>query len=583
MPTRLARAELARLGAFPEAIDRDDPAEHFRPSGDDLEFVRAQRGAASQLGIALQLCALRWLGFIPEDLAGGPAAAVESLAVALDVPARAVFDHAVRSPTRREHRLAVRAHAGWRAFGDPEAAEFRAALAELALEHDRPAFLFTRACEQLRGRRVERPAIDRLVRLVAWARERAHERTFELLGAQLTEPVCASLDALLAPDASSKRARTPLSWLRSRPTTVRAGALRGELQKREYLIERVGADRLDLSGLPPNRRALLAQQGAGRPARRSGGWRRGGAIRRSRASAQTLERVTDDALEVFDRALGSADRRAQRKRDELRRRHGRDTQSTLRRFIDVTRRLLLEARESNTDVLGLIDRRIGLERLGQDLRLAERIVRPTGDTHLDLLIADDDHSRKMLGELNAALTFHRTGEDDDELLGALRLIAELAGTNRRWLPGFSPSAFIDGRWRPLVADVSRGRLDRRGSELCAACELRTALRAGRVWVQGSRRHADPASYLLPEQKWRPVRVEFAARVRRRFRPANASTGSLASRPSSSNGSTRRSTRKPAHSSARANSSSRRPPTRTRPGSSASSSPSGCPRSGCPSC
>jgi hypothetical protein len=90
MPTRfLSRAELARLGAFPEAIDRDDLAEHFRLSGDDLEFVRAQRGAASQLGIALQLCALRWLGFIPEDLAGAPAAAVESLAVALDVPARA--------------------------------------------------------------------------------------------------------------------------------------------------------------------------------------------------------------------------------------------------------------------------------------------------------------------------------------------------------------------------------------------------------------------------------------------------------------------------------------------------------------
>ena len=97
--------------------------------------------------------------------------------------------------------------------------------------------------------------------------------------------------------------------------------------------------------------------------------------------------------------------------------------------------------------------------LSQDLQLAERIVRPTADTHLDLLIADDDHCRKMLGELNAALTFHRTGEDDDELLGALRLIAELAGTNRHWLPGFSPNAFIDGRWRPLAA-AGRRRLAR---------------------------------------------------------------------------------------------------------------------------
>ncbi len=59
---------------------------------------------------------------------------------------------------------------------------------------------------------------------------------------------------------------------------------------------------------------------------------------------------------------------------------------------------------------------------------------------------------------------------------------------------------------------ARGRLDRRAYELCAAYELRSALRSGRLWVPGSRRHADPSSLLLPDDRWRETRSEFAATV-----------------------------------------------------------------------
>jgi hypothetical protein len=39
--------------------------------------------------------------------------------------------------------------------------------------------------------------------------------------------------------------------------------------------------------------------------------------------------------------------------------------------------------------------------------------------------------------------------------------------------------------------------------------VRTALRAGRVCVPGSRRHQDPASYLLPDERWQTIRAELA--------------------------------------------------------------------------
>jgi hypothetical protein len=71
----------------------------------------------------------------------------------------------------------------------------------------------------------------------------------------------------------------------------------------------------------------------------------------------------------------------------------------------------------------------------------------------------------------------------------------------RLCAGAATSAFIDQQWRAHVVDGARGGLDRRAYELCAAYELRSALRAGRVWVPGSRRHADPTSYLLPNEQW----------------------------------------------------------------------------------
>ena len=226
---------------------------------------------------------------------------------------------------------------------------------------------------------------------------------------------------------------------------------------------------------------------------------------------EALERASDDALEVFDRALGAAERAAQRKREELERRGRRNIQTTVRRFIDLSQ-IVLEAHDSGTDVLRLVERRIGIERLRADLDRAQGVMRPQDTGHLDLLIGDAATGRKLLAAVITSLELRPTGVDEDELLAALRLIRQLADDKRRWLPGFSPSAFIDAQWRPHVVDVGRGRLDRRAYELCAVYELRSALRAGRVWVPGSRRHADPSSLLLPDGDWQQIRTEFAQTV-----------------------------------------------------------------------
>jgi hypothetical protein len=62
-------------------------------------------------------------------------------------------------------------------------------------------------------------------------------------------------------------------------------------------------------------------------------------------------------------------------------------------------------------------------------------------------------------------------------------------------------------WHPYVIDRS-GRIDRRYYELCALWELRAALRAGDVWLETSRRYANPESYLIPPVSWPALRPEI---------------------------------------------------------------------------
>ena len=118
----------------------------------------------------------------------------------------------------------VRERAGFRPGALAELDALAGWLTEQALEHDRPSLLLGELVGELRRRRIERPAVDRLMRVVASARERAGEQTFQRLASQLTPALRDALDQLLVPDPVVA-GRTRHAWLRSRPTTISAKAM----------------------------------------------------------------------------------------------------------------------------------------------------------------------------------------------------------------------------------------------------------------------------------------------------------------------------------------------------------------------
>jgi hypothetical protein len=123
------------------------------------------------------------------------------------------------------------------------------------MEHDSPTLLFRLGCEYLISARVIRPG---LVTVVAHARAEAQRETFDRLAHEFTETRCAALDGLLITDPEIRMTR--LRWLATGPVEAPPAAVKAEVVKLEFLRS-LGADGLDLSALPAERRRFL-----GRPA-----------------------------------------------------------------------------------------------------------------------------------------------------------------------------------------------------------------------------------------------------------------------------------------------------------------------------
>lgn len=170
--------ELAALRRFPE-IGREELARFFTLTSADVAFIASGRGRgpADRLGLAVAVCALPWLGFVPDDVASAPRAAVVRLAEQLAVNPDAVRSYGRRVKTRTDHlRLAAR-YLDWRVPGSLELKELDEFLLARAMEHDSPTLLFRLGCEYLRSARVIRPGPVTVVERVAHAREQAQRET----------------------------------------------------------------------------------------------------------------------------------------------------------------------------------------------------------------------------------------------------------------------------------------------------------------------------------------------------------------------------------------------------------------------
>jgi len=73
------------LSQFPEQIQDEDITAFFTLSASDMKEIHRQRGEQNKLGYAIQLCALRYMGFSPNSIADAPLCVTEYVAKQLQL------------------------------------------------------------------------------------------------------------------------------------------------------------------------------------------------------------------------------------------------------------------------------------------------------------------------------------------------------------------------------------------------------------------------------------------------------------------------------------------------------------------
>ena len=166
------------------------------------------RGPADRLGLAVQLCTLPWLGFVPDEVSSAPPVAVARLAERLGLDPGVPEGYGRRSHTRSDHLLLVAKYLGWKSApaGGGEMKEVEQFLLDRAMEHDSPALLFNLATEFRFLATVGR-------RSTVQALMRREERRYPILLALVAQSAADQLDEVIAlfdqaVSARESRART---------------------------------------------------------------------------------------------------------------------------------------------------------------------------------------------------------------------------------------------------------------------------------------------------------------------------------------------------------------------------------------
>ena len=491
MPRRsiLSASERASLLALPDSSD--DLIRHYTFSESDLSVIRQHRGAANRLGFAVQLCYMRYPGRMM-DVGEVPFPPLLHLVGSqLKVPVDTWADYGQRAETRREHLLELQSVFGFQSFTMQRYRPAVKSLDDLAGQTDKGMVLATALINSLRSQLILLPSINVIERICAEAITHGNRRIHRTLTESLSESRRRALDDLLK--LRSGGTLTTMAWLRQSPAAPNAKHLLEHLDRLRILQALHMPDGIERQ-VHQNRLLKMAREGAQMSAQDLARFEPD--RRYATLVAIVLEaRATliDEIIDMHDRIIGTLFNRARRNHEEQFQQSGKAINDKVRLFYRIGQ-ALLEARQNDGDPFKAIEAIIPWEMFTKSVTEAKKLARPEDFDYLPRIGTSYSQIRRYAPAFLEALPMKAAPAARD-ILDAVDMLRTLNADNTRQVPGDAPTSFVKRRWKNLV--FTNTGVDRRFYELCVLSELKNALRAGDIWVQGSRQFKDFDEYLLP--------------------------------------------------------------------------------------
>jgi TnpA family transposase len=492
-----------RAALFDPPTDAPEIVRHYTFSAGDMELIQKRRRPHNRLGFAVHLAYLRHPGRVLGPSEMPPTAMLGYIADQLNVSGASFSDYANREVTRWEHLGELQERLSLRMFGISSHRAVAGVAAEVSAGTDRGETIIRAMIDHLRASQTILPAASVLERIGLAARARARQRAYAWLANNLDCHRQQALTDLLISDETQGCSR--LAWLREWP----------EAPARINLLKVI--ERLDMirgMGIEPDRERRIHQA-------------RYAAIAREAAllSAQHLSRLdetrrmatlvvfgremeavlTDAALTMFDRLIGITARRAERLHSERLAERAKVLDASARVLVTAGK-ALMAAYADGTDLHAAIDRAVGWERFTAMIAQAESQMGTSDEDGLAEMVNRYGMLRKAVPAFLAAFRF-RSWQPHDPLLAAVTILRDLYASNRRALPRDAPVGFFRPQWLRLVRQSAE--IDRQTYEFAVLIHLRERLRAGDIWVEGSRAFRAFDDFLLASSAFTAMRSENA--------------------------------------------------------------------------
>ncbi|MGH7173197.1 MAG: Tn3 family transposase [Gemmataceae bacterium] len=488
---QLTEAQLAAL--FDPPTDQRELVRHYTLSDADVAMIRRCRGNHNRLGYALMLCYLRYPGRPLRTTERPPPALVSFVAAQIDVPPEGLDDYLASEQNRRRHAAELQDRLRLRPFGTRPAAELTIWLLPHAIENDRLAYLAELVTEECRQRRIIVPRPGALERLCIEVRHQARREIQRRLTDGLLADQRRRLDALM--QRREETGQSWLTWLRQMPEAAKPTAMLGLIERLDH-VRAIGIEPRRGQQVHQARLAQLAREAGSTTVQHVAGYER--QRRYATLVAISLDlaaSLTDQAIDLFDRLVGAMFNKAEGRQARAFQADARAINDKVRLYARVGA-ALIAAHEHEQDAFGAITAVISWERFRTTVAEAEALARPeTFDAYQKL----GEHYagiRRWSPAFLEAFAFESVPASAS-LLRAIEVLREANRTDKPAVPASAPTGFVRQRWASYV--LPGGAIDRRYYELCVLSELRDRLRAGEVWVAGSRQYRSFEERLISKQ------------------------------------------------------------------------------------
>jgi TnpA family transposase len=488
---RLNQAQIVHL--FDPPTDQRELVRHYTLSAADLTAIERSHGDHNRLGRALMLCYLRHPGRALRAGERPPAALLALVADQIGVLPEAIDEYLAAERNRQRHAAECQRRLGLDPFCKRTAAELAEALLAQVIEDDRFIHVATLVMQTCRERRIVVPTPVTLERFCGELRDQARREVYRRLAGDLSAEQRRRLDALT--QRREKSSQNWLTWLRQMPESAKPDAMLGLIERLEH-VRAIGIDPGRGHHIHQARLAQLVREAGRSTVQHIANYER---HRRQATlvaiSVDLITTLTDQAIDVFDRMIGALFRKAEGRQARTFQADARAINDKVCLFARIGD-ALITAHDKKQDAFGAIETVVPWKQFCATVAEAKALARPDAFDVYPGLTRHYGDIRRWSPAFLDAFRFESVPASAS-LLRAIEVLREANRADASTLPQSAPTSFVRQRWVPYV--LPGGKINRRYYELCVLAELRDRLRAGDVWVTGSRQYRSFEERLLSRQ------------------------------------------------------------------------------------